>query len=237
MFILVFFRDREEQNEGSGTTEHTLTHMPSKNAFCVSEFNLGTTGLIGIPQGSVAGYTPKMCISGMQLPDLISSTCVHSIGSRDTSAAAALWRRTAFSQLVRKRGRPPCTPTADHHYGRSGGGGKLPRVENRTADTCPRFPQIRGTGRSVLRPCMAFLITTNPLHNGMRRAWRALTFWGRVAAIWGTFKITQVRVALLRASRGEAWVHNVWKIQHEKAGDVRGPTCSSFTRDKKKKST
>jgi hypothetical protein len=196
--------------------------------------NLGTTCLIGIPQGRVVGCTPKMCISGMQLPEL-RSTCVHSIGSRDTAAAAALWRRTAFSLLVRRHGWPPCTPTADHnHHHGGGGGGKPPRVENRTADRCPRFAQIRGTGRSVLPPYMAFLITTNPLHNGMRRAWRALTFWGRVTAIWGTFKITQVRVTLLRASRGEAWVHNVWKMQHEKAGDVSGATCSTFTRDKKK---
>jgi hypothetical protein len=30
MFILVFFRDREEQNEGSETTERALAHMPGK---------------------------------------------------------------------------------------------------------------------------------------------------------------------------------------------------------------
>jgi hypothetical protein len=147
----------------------------------------------------------------MQLLDR-QSACMHSIGSRDTPAAT-IGGRTIISPLWREHGRPWTAAS-------NNGGGILARAENRTANSRPGNAQIRPAVYR-LATMHGFLITTHPLHNGMRRAWRALTFWGRVTLIWGTFKMTQARVALLRASRGDAWVHEVWKRQHEKSGDVR----------------
>jgi hypothetical protein len=87
-----------------------------------------------------------------------------------------------------------------------------------TVDIYPRAICVSGITSGRLKSCS--FVGLESVHVGFRRAQRALTFWGRVGFIWGTFKVTQARVALLRRKRGDAWVHEVWRVQHENAGDV-----------------
>ena len=66
----------------------------------------------------------------------------------------------------------------------------------------------------------AFVLPLDRFSLALRQISRTLQFWPRVVLIWGSFKLTQISVALQRKYRKDGWERSMWDKRHSSAGDV-----------------